>query len=326
MTNRIVQFDLIRGLCMLYIVGLWHFNNYLGQEYQFSPIVSEWLQYLTIAVLATFTFISGYMLRKYEFHSRSDVVLFYYKRLQRFYLLFLLSAVSLFLMRWMSGSQFLNLISGLALFSSQPVKTLWYISMIMLLYAITPLIRWNVKSRVEISSLIIVGIAVLLFGLLFSIGHADERLLLYTPAYFIGLFTWKLPTKRINWVYILVVSILVFVLSILKLSSYPVLQHCIVALSGGASIIALGFIVPIIHGSKIIISFLAYCSMAVYLFHRQFFGISLYLFGVRGNGEPYLPLWLALIVLVITFLCSWLIQKGYDTLITKSNRVVFGKS
>ena len=100
--HRIIEFDFIRGLCMLYIVGVWHLNNYLGADMQFKGDV---FVYIKNAVLATFTFISGYMLRKYKFSSWHDVLVFYKKRVLRFYPLFLLSALSLFIMRWMDVKQ-----------------------------------------------------------------------------------------------------------------------------------------------------------------------------------------------------------------------------
>lgn len=138
---RIIQFDFIRGLCMLYIVGFYHLNNYLHPDLWFSGIMSEIVESMTTAVLATFTFISGYMLRRYEVRSWDDVKGFYRKRLLRFYPLFILSAVGLYILRYTDLQQLILGISGFALFTEAPIKTLWYISILMLLYAVTPIIR-----------------------------------------------------------------------------------------------------------------------------------------------------------------------------------------
>lgn len=128
---------------MLYIVGFWHLNNYLNPDLWFSGAMAMYLEGVTTAVLATFTFISGYMLKKYEFNSFSDVLYFYKKRLMRFYPLFVISALCMFVLKSINISQFLFGITGLALFTPQPLNTLWFISMLMLFYLLSPIMKVN---------------------------------------------------------------------------------------------------------------------------------------------------------------------------------------
>lgn len=309
--QRIIEFDFIRGFCMIYIVGVWHLNNYLSVDMQYG---NEVFVYLKNAVLATFTFISGYMLRKYEFGSGCDIIHFYKKRVLRFYPLFILSALSLFVMQWMDIKQLLYGISGLAMFTDAPVKTLWYISMLMFLYAITPIMRLKKLNKMRYGKLFVFCLVLVVLIILYRKEIIDERLMRYMPIYVLGLYVKDLNFNKKQWMSIGLGS-LIFIVGFWLIHIDRVIFSCIVAFWGAASLIAIGFLLPVkrFYGP---INFFAYSSMTAYLFHRQIFGIALWLLGVRGFGEPYLPLFIAIITLVLLFLSSWLMQFIYDRLIS----------
>ena len=270
--------------------------------------------YIKNAVLATFTFISGYMLRKYKFSSWHEVLVFYRKRVLRFYPLFLLSALSLFIMHWMDVKQLLFGIGGLAMFTSTPVKTLWYISMLMLLYAITPLILINQICNKRWCKILVYCLLAVLLIVLYNRVIIDERLMRYMPIYVLGLYINDLHFNRKQWLLIAIGSIVV-IIGFWLCNIDRVILSCIIALFGAAFLIAFGFFLPIKAIEKPI-HFFAYNSMAAYLFHRQIFGVALFLFGIRGFGEPYLPIWVALITLIVVFVVSWAIQLVYDKIIS----------
>lgn len=125
MKNRVYYLDTARALCMLWIIGVWHIGAYAEKVFLKSNIYTN---PITVGVLATFTFISGKFLGK-SLHSAKEVISFYARRLKRFYPLFLLACISLYLLPitfWGtrvyidSLRQFWLTITGLACFA-QPI-------------------------------------------------------------------------------------------------------------------------------------------------------------------------------------------------------------
>ena len=57
--KRVPYLDTARALCMFWIVGIWHMQTYLSNGIQ---IQNQYTNYITVSVLATFTFISGFFL------------------------------------------------------------------------------------------------------------------------------------------------------------------------------------------------------------------------------------------------------------------------
>lgn len=314
-SKRIIEFDFIQGLCMLYIVGFWHLNNYLNPIFRFSGATAMFLEGVTTAVLATFTFISGYMLRKYEFSTFCDVLYFYKKRLMRFYPLFVLSALCMLVLHGIDANQFLLGITGLAMFSPQPLNTLWFISMLMLFYLLTPIVKTNGIVRGWGGHILPIAILVL-FAVLCMHGNADSRLFRYALLYAIGLNCRELQLKKRIWMIVAVISaiISIFLLYYGRLTND--LQFVVVAISGVALILSLGFLIPVGKIEKPI-QFFAYSSMAAYLFHREIFGVSLFFFGTMGEIERYMTWSLAIITLCVTFIVSWVIQQIYDKAISR---------
>ena len=132
--KRIPQYDIARALCVLYIVVFWHGHDYLGEDFILGSDLTFVCEKFTTIVLACFTFISGYFLRKYNFDTLADVKSFYVKRIKRFYVLFFISALLLFIMKWMDLKCFITTVLGIGTFSLPSCRTLWYMSMLMLFY------------------------------------------------------------------------------------------------------------------------------------------------------------------------------------------------
>lgn len=321
MDNRIAVLDYIRAFCMLYIIGVWHLNNYLPPTLHFSSGVYRTFEAITVAILSTFTFLSGYLLRKYEFNTATDIWYFYKKRILRFWPLFFVSSMTLYLMHWMNTKQLLLGITGLTMFSPPPAKTLWYISMLMFFYAITPLVRWKKKKGdIDLSSLfapLVVFFSLLLFCLL---GAADNRLVVYSPVYLIGLLSKDLSLNRRQWTLLFTISFVIcVVLSAIFHNMYLIRNICI-SLTGCLCLVSGAFIIVSKLRPTRLVVFLVYGSMTAYLFHRQIFGVVLYFLGNNESGESFLPLWLAIITLIILFFAAWVLQYIYDYLLKKIDR------
>ena len=165
---------------MFYIVGIFHLTQYVGESYYLNNNVYG--NSLMWSCLGVFSLISGYLLGlKYECKSFHDVLYFYKKRIVRFYPLFVLSALCLLFIGFNDLSQTLYSLSGLAPFVSHSPKTLWYISMIMFFYLISPIVLTSRKKR------IIFSIAILtLFCVLSRLISVDLRFLYNLMLYLFG--------------------------------------------------------------------------------------------------------------------------------------------
>ena len=103
--NRIVSLDVARTLCAVWIVCIWHMNQYLETDIKLFGTGCERLPFLIITngVLALFTFISGYFASKNEIASINDALEFYRKRVMRFGIPLLVSCILL-----AGGGQFIS--------------------------------------------------------------------------------------------------------------------------------------------------------------------------------------------------------------------------
>lgn len=142
-SGRDFSLDIIRVFLTLWIVAIDHGWGYAGVS------LPNEMTMITVIVLGSFFWLSGYLLRKYKFETSQDIQIFYKKRFFRFYLLFLVSAIvfasgELVNKHWFTSiSQFLELILGIGFISSEPVPTLWFMSTLMFFYIITPIIRYS---------------------------------------------------------------------------------------------------------------------------------------------------------------------------------------
>lgn len=145
--NRDIHLDLIRAACTLYIIGVWHFNEYLADEMHFQGIVLSILHCVTKIALGLFVLISGYCLRKYSFSCISDCLHFLKNRAKRFLFPLLISAFLFLLSGRITRLQFVGIVFGFNMFGSDAAPTLWFFSMMVLFYELVPLIRWRFQHK-----------------------------------------------------------------------------------------------------------------------------------------------------------------------------------
>lgn len=137
---RNIQFDIARFLCVIWIVGFWHLVEYMNSDIT-TCCINSVTRNITNGVLGTFMFISGFFLSKYSFRNKTDVLNFFKKRLNRFYLLFFISAVLMYTFGLIPSVGLLfTTIFGLSPFILPQPPTLWFFCMLIGFYAITPLI------------------------------------------------------------------------------------------------------------------------------------------------------------------------------------------
>lgn len=147
-------------------------------------------------------------------------------------------------------------------------------------------------------------------------GIIEKRLLIYAPLYVVGLNMSDVNYRKKTWLIIALVSLTAFIVTILLNGVNEVAISCLLAFFGVSLIVALGFLLPITAIDKPI-KFLAYSSMAAYMFHRHIYGASLYIIGIRDGEMVYYTWWGALLVLMVIFVASWGIQKIYDKSIAR---------
>ena len=306
--KRNLQLDLARALCVLWIVGFWHLINYLPSEYKLEGNNLVVCKEITYGVLACFTFLSGFFLKKYDFNNINDVIIFYKKRLTRFYPLFVVASFCLFVCG-SSINQVLFAIIGLSMFVPTPIPTLWYFSMLLLFYLFTPLLKMkgrSVKIKVLISFFIF---------LLFVIGYlfADQRFIMYLPFYILGLNLSNSYVERLNH-YTFILSVALFV-AFCYIGSDNLAMQIIQAAVG--VIVILSFCnISYNDKMRVPVTFVAESSMCAYLFHRPVYTVFTFLLG-KSKPFHYMPIHIAIVAIIALFVVSYFIQRYYNIIINK---------
>ena len=184
--------DIVRALCIVWIVVVWHGNDYLPIYYHWSSVVVPGI--VTQVVLLLFTLLSGMLLSKYIFSTKDDVWNFYNRRFGRFYILFIIAVILFYLCGFYTFKTSIKCIIGISMFVGQAPFTLWYISMLMVFYILTPILRYKFKMtwlRIITPILIFVGIVML------RVIHVttDNNLIRFFISYELGLLIGEKVTS-----------------------------------------------------------------------------------------------------------------------------------
>ena len=306
---------------MFYIVGIFHLSQYLGDKYYLNN--NEYGNSIMWSCLGTFSLISGYLIgRKYNCKSWEDVRFFYKKRVARFYPLFFLSAVLLYSIGFNNLWQTINSLLGLAPFLKPRPLTLWYISMIMVFYFISPIVLNG--ERVKRSMTIFMG-----FVVLSHFVTIDFRFIFNLFFYLTGLCISSLCTivsyinKKVSLmagggrflIAICLVAIYVIMLILLRyynnIGPYRMLTNTM----GVFCMILFVYMQKSLLKHEKLICFLAYTSMSCYLFHRFVYWAVLSFF--KPKETIFLTIYMYMVAVPVCFVFSYFIQKIYDRFICK---------
>lgn len=326
---REYRFDVIRVVCMTYIVAYAHLNGYIypqGHMTYFFPAHVA----IVHACLGLFTFVSGYLLgKKYSFGQQGNmgVWAFYQKRIMRIIPLFVFASIALWLIGFNGAKSTMNGLLLISPFVDPKPKTLYYIPIILWCYFVTPLVsRRNLRWRV-IGCLSLWGV-LLVARILFP--SIDDRFVFNVLFYFIGVvsascFDWKLntPVGKTIKTFVVVAFVLIVAVALhysLLLTSYRQMAlgavgvFVILFICEGVS--KLLFDVQNDHKSRVntlacqIVSLVSYASMACYMFHRFFYWVAEKIWNPSDTSVK----WLFMVGLVfpIIIVLSYMIQKLYD--------------
>ncbi len=321
--SRNLTVDLLRTFALLYIVGFWHLFEY-APALSFHKVPVTGL--ITKLCLGLFIFISGYLLAKrYRFSDRPSLLLpeslsFYRKRLLRIYPLYFV-ALSLF---WASQLIDAPTYGRALLFSTllpyQPLTTLWFISVIMVCYGLTPLYlhRYSWAKTVGLTCIIVAG----LWTIIFATDGVDLRLPLYLPAFAYGVIVGKhrgvekafgrSPTAVIALIVTLLNGILYLSLSS-GLAQFLALDLTLLGAIPLAWFSSHWLAQRLPNWGERGLAWLSYGSFTAYLIHRVTYHWAAQLYQPMGFSSALLY-WLGLI-LPGTLLIAFAMQGVYDRLI-----------
>ncbi|MBZ9938115.1 acyltransferase [Mesorhizobium sp. BR1-1-16] len=321
--RNIASLDLVRVVAMGYIVGFWHLMNYVDGYGGYRNEVTE---RLTVIVLATFTMLSGYLLgRRPVEPSLAGVSAFYRRRLLRVYPPLVVALIVFALLSITSWTISIRSVVLVSLFAGPSAWTLWYVCMIVLFYAVAPILLADRPIQLLGKPIApwFAGGALLWLGLigLQQSGWLamEPRLALYFPCFVAGIGLARLE-HRVGTLAAVAAGLLAAVAS---LPSYGLtlpeielsLRSAPMALFAAAFVllVALRLQHRIPHHPAVAV--LSCAAFFAYLAHRPVYVLATRLFPISSpSGQLAFMLLVALPVVVVV---SWMLQRLYDDVLQR---------
>jgi len=316
MNKRLISVEYLKAFSMIYIVAFWHLLDYTSF---FNPTRYIVLTNITTIVLGIFVLISGFLLGNSN-KSKMKYSSFLRKRFIRIYPLYVIAVIIFYIFNVNNYFVTIKSLFLISMFIGPAPFTLWFITMIMVFYLVTPLLLSIVGNKLKFWLFIffILIFEVILFILFREI---DLRVVFYFPFYCLGLYCskYEVKTKIINF-YLGVVGLAIgLFLNNIIVDSWTLTQFL-----KGPMILASSYIIFYIflynEGRFIklsIISIISYSAFCMYLFHRPIYS---FLINIYFPDEFYFQfLYLLVVCFPIIFIFSFLIQKIYDYMLIKIN-------
>jgi len=307
--SRSLLFDVARAFSALYIVGFHHVLDY--SPWLRSHVDFVWNEAAKAGCLAFFFFCSSYLASsRFEIHSWADALHFYRRRFLRIFPLYLLALINF------SRPLSLTLLSAIGLNNFLPgiegrnIPTLWFVSQMLVLYAIYPVLR-----RLKRYPIILVATCTAIeLALWFGAKRYgwDHRLWWYFPMYAGGILLSDWTETRLLTASSFLASMFLALCIMRNILYWPI----VLAVSGCGFVLALSGILSLIPRVAFVARPLAYASMNAYLFHKKEYHRLLLAFDAifghdARNGGAFL-LWMYLVCVPAAFVLGWYIQRIYD--------------
>jgi peptidoglycan/LPS O-acetylase OafA/YrhL len=313
--NRDFVIDILRSGAILYIVGFLHIRGYSTALSSFH--VSKPTHLLTCCVLSLFVYLSGFLLsQKNSFDKPGDILMFYRRRFLRIYPMYLIVLTLFFALKYIKLRSYIEGVLLMNMFAGQKLKTLWFVTMIVIFYAITPLYLKTYKPK-----RIILYTFVTYFGLIMlhlATNMIDLRLPRYLPVFAAGIIIARSANtqKILHNKYIVVISVLCFILFswIFSNINNEILIVLVTTLASFAAIpVFLALAKTISYGVNRKLAFiLSYSSFSLYLVHRITFGLGTLVYKPETIGSAIL--YLGCVLLPTTIAIAYIFQMLYDKL------------
>ncbi|PPC91140.1 MAG: hypothetical protein CTY34_05125 [Methylobacter sp.] len=316
MKNRLGFIDILRGASVLYIVGFWHLMNYTDAFPNYSNSITT---RLTVTILALFVFLSGYLMgnNTLDFNIKS-IRGFYIKRLIRIYPLYVFALLLFYYFRLAKGITLVKAGLLISMFYGPPPPTLWFITMIMVFYVLTPLLI----SAKNTPDLLLRGIFLVLLMVLASFlsPKSDPRVLIYFPAYFCGIYLAKLSNLSKAFIIPVFVCLLGSVVLSMQVHEAPEVSYASIPLAIFSPLCLFILFNSVNLTPNVFIKTISYAGYVMYLIHRPVYEFMLLIYNklllMHGfNMEILKAGYLIFICLPVIAVISFFVQKIYDVLI-----------
>jgi peptidoglycan/LPS O-acetylase OafA/YrhL len=305
--------DLLRVLCIVYIVGYWHLIPYT----EWLPgYANHYTEALKDIALGAFVLSSGLLLARRDVHLRLfDFLRFYQRRVVRIYPLYLVALLLFGAAGLASQTVVLNGALLTSMFAPPAPPTLWFVTMIMFFYLLAPLLIWAAHSRLGFV-LLSLGLLLVCLGYDALVRPMDSRLFLFFPAFALGVYLQRagdaLQFLHRRRLYLIALLAPAFVLGLPAANGFDLVTSLM-----RAPLVMLGGVLLVLYAERLgrrlhspFILALSYASFGVYLFHRLVFtGAKAVYFPEEGLHQT---LYLLLVAVPLSFAVAYLVQKTYD--------------
>lgn len=303
--HRLGHLDLIRVVCILYVIAYWHLSGYVthqGNRY--------WLGSIMVAALGVFTMISGYLVHRKGWPDSG--LRFVGRRLLRLYPLYALAVALFSALGMIDGPTAIRSLFLVSMIYPPAPVTLWFIVMLLNFDLAYALVAW--LRRYGFQWLVYAAILAALVLCNYLVHEVDARLLQYGVAFALGVFvaSGKAKTKHL-----LPIALVVFA-GALALLITRTLGHTArnipLVLSVSYLVFAAGEALCRPHRLDPLVRQLAYASYCMYLFHRPVYKGLMKLWTPATHEMRYVYLLTA--GLFLTIGVSWAVQTLYDKAVT----------
>jgi peptidoglycan/LPS O-acetylase OafA/YrhL len=305
---RKLYLDFLRGIAILYIVGINHLDDYAHgiYYYRLNGIV-------TYSFMGLFVFISGYLLSINNIiNNKNDLLKFIYKRFLRIYPLYVLALFAFMACSLMSFESVILHALLLNIILAKSVLTLWFVAMICIFYLFYPIIAY--KYSITKTSILFIVVYSICISMKIMYGLIDIKMLIYFPLFVLGILSYKhqLLDKYVHKTNIVLISVILFIATSMLYLRIDKLHYVMPVLFMTLSLPSLLIIGEFLSSviSEYIYVPLAYASFCMFLFHRVVFISLLKLY--TPNNDIYITIYLSAFGIPLTFMCSYIIQKQYD--------------
>lgn len=308
-SNRILEYDILRSLAVIWIIAIWHLANYFSTDSVIGRITDNCIcEHITYVMLSLFMFLSG-LFTNTGGADTNNVKAYYIKKMKRFYPLYVMASLTLYLTTiphhisfYSSISQLILSLFGVATFLNQAPSTLWFMDMLLFFIMITPMLTFFGGKVCKVTVMVVLYALIYVASVKMNI--IDLRFVRYAPFYFVGLLLTPsnfLELSEKHGLKALLLATLIILVGkhhfFIDMIMYASL---IIGETNLVSVICRGMNIFFLRN---IIGIISYSSMCAYFFHRQ-----LYALGVMSHLMVY-------IIPCFIFCISYYIQKVYDKIL-----------
>ncbi len=316
LAQRHYSLDYIRALCILYLMGFWHLFEYTGIP---RAIYNNDITRRGATIdLALFCLISGFLCARKPIVGAKGLRGYYVGRFWRLYPPFLAAGLLFIFMHVDEPKPVIHALALISMFTHVAPRTLWFIDMLVMFYAAAPLFLWA-RDKVWMC-LLTLGIVL---GACYAYDQTthllDRRLMLFLPCFVAGiLFAGKTP--KLTWTLGALLVVLWGLSAWLTvLIPYEQLKDSLLQVPLGVVSAVLLFLLIYRFADQLkppaVVLWVSYASYFMYLFHRPLYTIVTPWLG--GLSTPVRTTVLVAAIVPLLIVIAYLLQKGYDWLISR---------